>query len=144
MIIAVGCDPAGLRLKAEIVAHLTSSYEVKDLGCYTEDPADYPDYADLVADAVKSGAASRGILICGTAVGMSIAANRHRGIRAVVAGTALGAVMSREHNDSNVLCFGQWIPTIDSVTEIIDAWIFGRFSNGEAHVRRIKKMDGEG
>lgn len=142
MTIVIGCDPAGLKLKKEIHALLAEEHEVTDVGCYSGDLADYSDYADLVAEAVTNGSAERGILVCGTGVGMSIAANRHQGVRAVVASTALAAVMSREHNDSNVLCFGHWTRPVDPVELIVDAWIFGRFSNGEAHVRRINKMDG--
>ena len=142
MKIALGCDPAGLKLKNTIIEYLSPLHELEDLGCYTTDPADYPDYAALVAEAVRSGNAERGILICGTGHGVSIAANRHRGIRAVVCYSALSAVMSREHNDSNVLCFGEWQVPPDSVYHIIDAWLFGKFSKGQAHVRRIEKMDG--
>ena len=143
MKIALACDPAGLKLKRQIREHLEANHEVVDLGCHSTEPADYPDYANLVAEQVKRGSVDRGVLICGTGVGVSIAANRHKGVRAVVGTTALAAVMSREHNDSNVLCFGQWIPPAEEHTEIIDAWLFGRFSNGEAHLRRIRKMDGQ-
>lgn len=142
MKIALGCDPAGLKLKKVIKEHLSPDHELQDVGCYTTEPGDYPDYAALVAEAVRSGNAERGILICGTGHGVSIAANRHRGIRAVVCHSALSAVMSREHNDSNVLCFGEWQFPPDSVSHIIDAWLFGKFSKGQAHARRIEKLDG--
>lgn len=141
MKIGIGCDPAGFMLKKYILEKYADSYSLEDQGCFSLDPADYTTFADLVARGVVTGKFDRGILICGTGHGMTIAANRYKGIRAVYCNSALSAVMSREHNDSNILCFGGWIVRPDEVPHILDAWLFGKFSGGEVHRRRIEQLD---
>lgn len=141
MKIGIGCDPAGFTLKQYILEKYADSYSIEDKGCFSLEPADYTTYAEAVAIGVASGEFERGILICGTGHGMTIAANRYKGIRAVHCSSALSAVMSREHNDSNILCFGGWVVRPDEVQHILDAWLFGKFSGGVVHKRRIEQLD---
>ena len=106
--IAIGCDHAGLELKNEVIKYLEEigvSYE--DVGTYTKDSCDYPVFAEKVARAVQSGKAEKGILVCGTGLGMSYAANKVKGIRAACLSDSASARLARQHNDANVLCFGQ-------------------------------------
>ena len=110
MKIAIGCDAAGYELKLWLKRHLIDTgHEVDDLGCHSTEPADYRDYARLVCRGVVAGRHDRGVLICGTGQGMAMAANKIRGIRAALCIDPLHAIMSREHNDANVLCFGAWV-----------------------------------
>ena len=140
MKIALGCDHGGLALKAEIVEWLVrAGREVTDLGCHSEDSVDYPVFADLVCAAIIEGRASCGILICGTGIGMSIAANRHRQIRAALCHEAFTARMSREHNDANVLCLGARVLGSGVVIDIVTAWLSTEFAGGR-HLRRISLM----
>lgn len=142
MNVAIGCDPAGYHLKLRLIPHLESAgHAVSDVGCDSLEPADYPLFASKVADAVVAGRADRGILICGTGQGMAMAANKVPGVRAAICLSPLHAVMSREHNDSNVLCFGAWVYSDEEVRQITDAWLFGRFSGGAVHKARIEMMD---
>ncbi len=140
MKIALGCDHGGLALKAEIVEWLVrAGREVTDLGCHSEDSVDYPVFADLVCAAIIEGRASCGILICGTGIGMSIAANRHRQIRAALCHEAFTARMSREHNDANVLCLGARVLGNGVVIDIVTTWLSTEFAGGR-HLRRISLM----
>lgn len=142
MRISIGCDPAGYELKLRVIPFLEKrGHLVTDLGCDSSDPADYPLYAAKVAKAVAAGEADRGLLICGTGQGMAISANKVSGVRAALCMNPLHAVLSREHNDTNVLCFGAWVYTDDEVREIADAWLFGKFNGAAVHQSRIEMMD---
>ncbi|MCX8147468.1 MAG: ribose 5-phosphate isomerase B [Candidatus Woesearchaeota archaeon] len=139
--IVIGSDHAGLKLKRFVKFLLMRrGLNIVDVGVFSEKPADYPDIASKVALIVLAYK-TRGILICKTGVGMCIAANRHKGIRAVNAYDTLTARMSREHNDSNVLCLrGEGIPN-ETIEKIVDVWLKTKFSNKKRHIRRIKKID---
>jgi ribose 5-phosphate isomerase B len=138
--IAIGCDHGGLALKREIVAFLNEGgHTVSDCGCHSDESVDYPDFAAAVCLQIASGDAERGLLICGTGIGMSIAANRHQGIRAALCHEAFTARMSREHNDANVLCLGGRILGTALALDIVTTWLRTDFTGGR-HSRRISKM----
>lgn len=139
--IAVGCDHGGFALKGVILDYLKEkNLEYKDFGTYTAESADYPVYAEKVAEAVLSGEAERGILICGTGIGVSIAANRYKGIRCALCGDVFSAKATRAHNDSNVLALGGRVTGPGLALEILEAWLNTEFSNEERHQRRIYMM----
>jgi ribose 5-phosphate isomerase B len=138
--IALGSDHAGIQLKASIAEQLRSKgIDVKDYGTYDESSCDYPDYAQKVGEAVVNGEAERGILICGTGVGISIAANKVPGVRAALCGDTFTARLSREHNNSNVLCLGARVVGAGLAGDIVDAWLDGQFEGGR-HQRRLDKI----
>lgn len=138
--IAIGADHAGRSLKEEIVAFLRETgYPVEDMGTHGDESVDYPDYALKVARAVATGAADLGILICGTGIGMSIAANKVRGIRAAVATDCYMARMAREHNDANILCLGGRVVGPGLALEIVRTFLQSRFAGGR-HARRVEKI----
>ena len=138
--VAVACDHGGLDLKELLVGKLREwKYEVTDFGVHRPESVDYPDYAVLVARAVSDGETDLGVLVCGTGIGMSIAANKVRGIRAALAGDELSARMAREHNDANVLCLGGRIVGPDLAVAMLRAWLDARFEGGR-HQRRIDKI----
>lgn len=140
MIIAFGCDHGGYTLKKDIVALLEQSgHTVLDMGCFSEESVDYPDFAAAVCATLLNGRAQRGILVCGTGIGMSIAANRHPHIRAALCHEAFTARMSREHNDANVLCLGARVLGIGIVLDIVKTWLITEFAGGR-HLRRITLM----
>lgn len=140
MIIAFGCDHGGYTLKKDIVALLEQSgHTVLDMGCFSEESVDYPDFAAAVCATLLDGRAQRGILVCGTGIGMSIAANRHPHIRAALCHEAFTARMSREHNDANVLCLGARVLGIGIVLDIVKTWLITEFAGGR-HLRRITLM----
>ncbi|MCD8214342.1 MAG: ribose 5-phosphate isomerase B [Clostridiales bacterium] len=139
--IAVGCDHGGFALKGVILDYLKEkNLEYNDFGTYTAESADYPVYAEKVAEAVLSGEAERGILICGTGIGVSIAANRYKGIRCALCGDVFSAKATRAHNDSNVLALGGRVTGSGLALEILEAWLNTEFSNEERHQRRIDMM----
>jgi ribose 5-phosphate isomerase B len=141
MKIAIGADHAGYRLKDEIVPLLKSlGHEIQDLGCDCEQSVDYPDYALPVCDLVAQGDADRGILICGTGIGMSIAANKHAGIRCALVHDLFSAKATREHNDTNVLAMGERVIGPGLAQEIVRTWLETPFSGGERHAGRIRKV----
>ncbi|MGI6461025.1 MAG: ribose 5-phosphate isomerase B [Candidatus Hydrogenedentales bacterium] len=146
MKIAVGNDHAAMEgppplFKPEIVRHLQElGHTVLDCGTNSAESVDYPDQAQAVCDALLDGRADMGLLMCGTGIGMSIAANRNPGIRAAVCATPEMARLSREHNDANVLCFGKRILSLQEGLAIIDVWLTTPFSKGERHIRRVCKM----
>lgn len=146
MRIAVGSDHAGFEpppplYKPSVIAHLERlGHEVIDCGTDGPDSVDYPDYAEKVCQALLTGQADRGVLICGTGIGVGIAANRHKGIRAAPCTMPEAARLSREHNDANVLCLGRRLLTLEECLEILDVWLRTSFSEGERHIRRIKKL----
>lgn len=137
MKIAIASDHGGYALKQELLAHLAQRGEaVDDLGCHGE-RTDYPLYAEKVCRAVAAGQYDRGILCCGTGIGVSIAANKIRGIRAALCGDCYSAQMAREHNDANVLCLGGRVLGPELAKKIVDTYLDSAFSNGESHIRRI-------
>ena len=139
MRIAIGCDHRGLDLKQSIIKLITEmGHSYEDFGCYTTDPVDYPDIAQKVAERVAGGDFERGILICDTGIGMSIAANKVKGIRAALCHDAFSARRARQHNDANILCLGAG-RALDTVREIIDVFLASQFEGGR-HKRRLDKI----
>ena len=135
--IALGCDQGGFALKQEIMAHLKGrGLEFKDYGSYDEQSVDYPIYAKKVAEAILSGECDKGILICGTGIGVSIVANRYNGIRASHCTDTFTARMTRMHNDSNILCLGERTTGVGLALDIVDTWLNTSFEGGR-HQKRI-------
>jgi len=140
--IAIGSDHAGFKLKEIIKKFLAGKdYIVKDFGTFSEESCDYPDFAKPVAKAVAAGKFDRGILICGSGVGVTITANRVKGIRAVNAYNTYIAKQSREHGDANVLCLAGKKTGKDLALKMVKIWLETPFSSEERHVRRIRKID---
>lgn len=141
MKIAIGCDHGALDLKNTVVAHLEKKgYEVQDFGTYTLDSCDYPDYAAQAARAVAEGACDKGIVLCTTGIGVSIAANKIKGIRCALLSDVMSARMTREHNDTNVMALGAGVVGQMLALEIVDTWLGTDFSHNERHQRRINKV----
>lgn len=141
MKIAIGSDHAGFQLKAAIVKWLsTKGHDVVDVGCNNENPVDYPDFAKKVSDEVVAKNVEKGIVICGSGVGASIAANKVKGIRASVCHDTYSAHQGVEHDDMNVLVLGSRIIGENLAQEIVTAFLDARFSNEERHIRRLKKV----
>ncbi len=137
----IATDHAGLDLKDYTVELLKEKgHEVIDLGPFARDRVDYPDYAVKVSESVLADSDSQGILICGSGIGMSMAANRHTGIRAALCHDAYTATVARGHNDANILCFGERIVGKGVAESIIDAWIAGSFDGGR-HTGRVAKIE---
>lgn len=141
--IAIGSDHGGFALKQAVMKHLSDrGLEYKDFGTYSEESCDYPEYGRAVALAVASGECERGIAICGTGIGISIAANKVPGIRAALCGDCFSAEATREHNDANVLALGARVVGEGLALKIVDIFLDTPFSNDERHVRRIAKIEG--
>jgi ribose 5-phosphate isomerase B len=141
MKILIGCDHAGWELKEVIVPHLRAlHHEVEDLGTYNSDAVDYPYYAVRVARAVAEGEGDRGLLVCGSGIGMCMAANRIPGVRAVHATEPYAAKMSRRHNDSNILCLAGRFLGRDLAIEIVNVWLNEAFEGGR-HQRRLDLIE---
>ena len=141
--IAIASDHGGFALKEKIIAHLRESgLDVKDYGCYSTDSCDYPDMVRPAAQAVASGEAERGIVICTTGIGVSIVCNKVPGIRCALCTTVTMARLTREHNDSNILALGAGITGDFLALDIVDTWISTEFSHMEKHQRRINKIEG--
>lgn len=137
MKIAMGNDHVALSLKREIKIYLESKgYEILDLGTHNEERCDYPVYGEAVARSVASGTADCGIVICGTGVGISLAANKVRGIRAVVCSEPYSAMLSKQHNNTNILAFGARVVGTELAKMIVDSWLSAEFEGGR-HQRRI-------
>lgn len=142
--IAIGCDHGALDLKNQLKEHLDKKgVAYKDFGCNTNESYDYPIYAHKVTDAVLSGECELGILLCGTGIGMSIAANKVKGIRAALCGDCFSAQVTREHNDSNVLCIGARVIGSELALRIVDTFLGAEFSQSERHKRRIAMLEEE-
>ena len=138
--IALGADHAGFPLKEDLKAWLIErGHEVVDCGTQSSESVDYPDYAAAVAGAVVTGKADRGVLVCGTGLGMAIAANKLPGIRAAACTDAYTARLSREHNDANVLALGARITAREAAIEILATWLAAEFAGGR-HARRVEKL----
>ena len=141
MIIAIGNDHGAVEMKFEIAKYLTDlGYEVKNYGTDTTDSCDYPIYGERVARAVANGEADLGIAICGTGVGISLAANRVKGIRAVVCSEPYSAELSRRHNNTNVLCFGARVIGPELAKLIVKSWLNAEFEGGR-HEKRVAMLD---
>jgi ribose 5-phosphate isomerase B len=138
--IALGSDHVGFELKEPIKAYLEArGVEIRDFGSFSSQRTDYPVYARLVARAVASGECARGLLFCGTGVGISIAANKVRGIRAVVCSEPYSAKLSRQHNDTNVLCLGSRVVGLELAKMIVDEWLAADFEGGR-HANRVRMI----
>ncbi len=141
MKIAVGSDHAGFDLKEILRQHLSyKGHEVIDLGAFSRDSVDYPDFARAVGEAVLSGKAERGIVICGSGVGTSIAANKMKGIRAGLCHDVYSAHQGVEHDDMNVLCLGSRVIGECLARDLVDTFIKARFTQDERHLRRLEKI----
>ena len=141
MKIAIACDHGALDLKNAVIAHLEKKgYEVKDFGTYTMDSCDYPDFAEAAAKAVANGECDKGIVMCTTGIGISIAANKVKGIRCALLSDVMSARMTREHNDTNMMSIGAAVVGKMLALEIIDTWIGTEFSGEAKHQRRIDKI----
>ena len=140
--IALGCDHGGYELKQEIIKYLEeNNIEYKDFGCDSTDSTDYPIYAKRVAIAIQNGDCEKGILICGTGIGITIAANRYEGIRAANCTNSFMAEATREHNDANILAMGARVTGPGLALKIVDTFLDTPFSNDERHIRRIKMIE---
>ncbi|WP_434303535.1 ribose 5-phosphate isomerase B [Clostridium botulinum] len=140
MKIALGSDHAGLPLKNEIIKHLEGKgIEIKDFGTYTEESCDYPDYAQKVAEKVVAKEFDFGILVCGTGIGISIAANKVKGVRAALCSDTFSAHACREHNNANILALGQRVVGVGLALDIVDNFLNAKFQGGR-HENRVNKM----
>jgi len=141
MRIAMGADHAGYSYKAQLAAELQEQgHDVSDLGTYGPEPVDYPDFAVAVAEVVASGGAERGILVCGSAVGVCVTANKIPGVRAGVCHETYSAHQGVEHDDMNVLCMGERIIGIEVAREVVAAFVGARYSGEPRHARRLAKV----
>ncbi len=139
--IIIGCDHGGLNLKNKVIEHLKEiGYEVEDVGTYTPDSVDYPIYAKKVAHAVADGKYEKGIIICGTGIGVSIVANKVKGIRASLCGDTFSAKATRQHNNSNILCMGERVIGAGLALDIVDIWLTTEYEGGR-HQKRIDMME---
>lgn len=136
MKVAIGCDHAGLTLKNAVIEHLKQrGFEINDCGTYDSASCHYPVFAQKVAEAVTSGAAEKGILVCGTGVGMSMAANKIKGIRAACVSDCFSAEATRAHNDANIVCFGQRVVGEGLAFKIVDTFLDTKFEGGRHQIR---------
>ncbi len=140
MKIAIGSDHGGFMLKSEIIKHIEDQgYKVKDFGCYSTDSVDYPDLGHAVAEAVAKGECEKGIVCCGTGIGISIAANKVPGIRAALCNDCFSAKASREHNNANILAMGERVIGVGLAKMITDIWLTTEFAGGR-HSGRVDKL----
>lgn len=140
MRIAIGSDHAGFRLKQVLLEHVASlGHESSDFGCPDETSVDYPDFAVPLAQAVIAGEQDLGILICSSGVGMSISANKLKGIRAALCHDTFSARRARQHTDANILCIGSWCIGEGAARDVVEAFLNGEFQGGR-HVRRLEKV----
>lgn len=138
--LAIGCDHGGFELKNHIINHLKENgVEVTDFGTYDENSVDYPDIAKKVGEAVSSGECENGILICGTGIGISIAANKIKGIRAALCSDVYSAKMTKQHNNANIICLGGRVTGRELAFMIVDTWLGEEFMGGR-HADRIAKI----
>lgn len=140
--IALGSDHGGFELKNEIVKHLQEQgIECKDFGTYTTDSCDYPVYAKAVANAVASGECEKGVLVCGTGIGVSICANKVPGIRAALVSDCFSAEATRAHNDANIICLGARVTGPGLALRLVDTFLNTPFSGDPRHERRIRMLE---
>lgn len=139
--IAIGSDHGGFKLKEKIIKHLkANNFDIEDFGTFNEDSCDYPVIAKKVAIEIKAKQFDKGILVCGTGIGMSIAANKIKGVRAALCSDTFSARMTRAHNDSNILCLGQRVIGEGLAIDIVDAWLGSEFEGGR-HKNRIDMIE---
>ncbi len=137
-VIAVGCDQAAYDLKQDVMKHLEErGIKYIDYGTYSTDSVHYPDYAHKVCAAIQSGECSLGILICGTGIGMSMAANKHKGIRAACCSDTFSARLTKQHNDANIICFGARVIGKGLACDIVDEFLDAEFEGGR-HATRVE------
>lgn len=140
--LALGCDHGGYPLMQEVIKYLEENHiEYKNFGTYSDASVDYPVYGKAVANAVAGGECEKGILICGTGIGISITANKVKGIRCALCGDVFSAKATREHNDANILAMGARVTGVGLALEIVKAFLETPFSNDERHIRRIKQIE---
>lgn len=140
--IAIGCDHGGYELKQEIMEYLDKKgYDYRDFGCYSTESVDYPEFARKVCESINSGESEKGILICGTGIGISIAANKVKGIRAALCTDCFMAEATRLHNDANVLALGGRVVGAGLAIKIVETFLTTEFSNDERHIRRINLIE---
>lgn len=140
--IAIGCDHGGYELKSEIIRYfINNDIPYLDLGTNSNESTDYPKYAKLVCNVILAGVCDKGILICGTGIGISIAANRFKGIRAALCGDCFSAEATREHNDANVLALGARVTGAGLAIKIVETFLNTPFSEDERHVNRIRQIE---
>ncbi|MBR2346240.1 MAG: ribose 5-phosphate isomerase B [Clostridia bacterium] len=141
MKIVFGCDHAGFEIKDAVIAHIKEKgHEVIEVGTFSSASCHYPIYASAACEKILSGEAELGILICGTGIGMSIAANKHDGIRAACCSDCFSARLTREHNDANVLCLGQRVLGIGLALDLVDAFLDATYANSGNHVTRVAML----
>ena len=141
MKIAIACDHGALALKERIIAHLSKKgIEMKDFGTNSLDSCDYPDFAAPAAQAVAKGECDKGIVLCTTGIGVSIVANKVKGIRCALLSDVMSARLTREHNDTNMMAMGAGVVGENLALEIVDTWLGTAFSHNERHQRRIDKV----
>lgn len=142
MKIAMASDHGGFDYKESLKKHLEEQgHVVEDFGCYDKTSCDYPDFVKPAAQSVADGKNERGIVICSTGIGVSIAANKVSGVRCALVSDLMSARLTREHNNTNVLAMGQFVVGEALMKEIADTWLNTEFSNGERHIRRIEKLE---
>lgn len=142
MKICVGCDHGGYLLKEKVVKHLQDKgYDVEDMGCYSMESCDYPVYGKKVAKAVSEGKCDRGIVICTTGIGISITANKFKGVRAALCSDCFSAEATRLHNDANVLALGAGVVGELLALKIVDTFLNTEFSNVERHINRVRQIE---
>ena len=140
--LALGCDHGGYPLMKEVISYLEkNNIEYKNFGTFSEESVDYPAYGKAVANAVAGGECEKGILICGTGIGISIAANKVKGIRCALCGDVFSAKATREHNNANILAMGARVTGAGLALEIVKAFLETPFSNDERHIRRIEQIE---
>jgi len=138
--IAIACDHGGFQLKQSLMSYLAENgYAYEDFGTFSEDSCDYPDYAEKACRAVVNGDCSRGVLVCGTGIGMSIAANKIHGIRAAVCTEAFSAEFTRRHNDANILCLGQRVLGTETALKLLEIFLETPYEGGR-HANRLAKV----
>ncbi|MBR7151315.1 MAG: ribose 5-phosphate isomerase B [Clostridia bacterium] len=139
-ILSIGCDHAAYNLKLKLIPYLEEKgYEILDVGTDSPDSCDYPVFAKRVCENIQNGVCELGILICGTGIGMSMAANKHRGIRAAACSDTFSARATRQHNNANVLCFGERVVGYGMACELVDAFLDTPFEGGK-HQRRVDML----
>ena len=141
MKIVIGCDHAGFGIKDAVKKHIEEmGHEVTDVGTYSTDSCHYPIYASAACKKILDGECKLGILICGTGIGMSMAANKHKGIRAACCSDVFSARLTREHNDANMLCFGERVVGIGTAIDLVDAFLGAEYLNNGNHVTRVAML----
>ena len=141
MKIVLGCDHAGFNIKDAVIAHIQEKgHEVVEVGTFSSNSCHYPIFAHAACEKILDGTCELGILICGTGIGMSIAANKHDGIRAACCSDVFSARLTREHNDANVLCFGERVVGLGLALDLVDAFLSAEYANGGNHLTRVAML----